>query len=56
MTGNRAGGGFIMKWIAISFFSTVILLSIMFAAGFEFIGIDFEGPPATAQALPLATR
>lgn len=45
-----------MKWIAISFFSVVILMSVMFAAGFEFIGMDFEGPPATAQALPQAAR
>lgn len=45
-----------MKWIAISFFSAVILMSVMFAAGFEFIEIDLDGPPATAQALPPATR
>lgn len=45
-----------MKWITISFFSVVILMSVLFAAGFEFIGIDLEGPPATAQALPPATR
>lgn len=45
-----------MKWITISFFSVVILMSVLFAAGFEFIGIDMEGPPATAQALPPATR
>ena len=43
-----------MKWIAISFFSAVILMSVLFAAGFEFIGM--EGPPSTAQALPPATR
>jgi hypothetical protein len=43
-----------MKWILISFFSVVILMSVLFTAGFEFIEID--GPPSTAQALPLATR
>lgn len=42
-----------MKWILISFFSMVILLSVLFTAGFEFIGM--EAPP-TAQALPPATR
>jgi hypothetical protein len=50
------GGDVIMKWIAISFFSMVILLSVLFMAGFQFIELDFEGPPSTAQALPQATR
>lgn len=45
-----------MKWITISFFSVVILMSVLFAAGFEFIEFDLEGPPSTAQALPPATR
>jgi len=56
MTVAGAGGGFIMKWIAISFFSTVILLSVLFAAGFQFIGVDLGGSPSTALALLLATR
>lgn len=43
-----------MKWIMISFFSVVILLSVLFTAGFEFIGI--EVPMSTAQALPVAVR
>jgi hypothetical protein len=43
-----------MKWILISFISVVILMSVLFTAGFEFIEMD--GPPSTAQALPLATR
>jgi hypothetical protein len=43
-----------MKWIAISFFSIVIVLSVLFTAGFEFIGIDLDTPPL-AQALPAAT-
>jgi hypothetical protein len=43
-----------MKWILLSFFSVVILLSVLFAAGFEFI--DSEGPPSTTQALPTAMR
>jgi hypothetical protein len=43
-----------MNWILISFFSVVILLSVLFAAGFEFIGS--EGSPPTAQALPAAMR
>jgi len=43
-----------MKWILISFFSVIILLSVLFTAGFELIGS--EGPPSTAQALPAATR
>lgn len=43
-----------MKWILISFFSVVILLSVLFTAGFEFIGM--EAPPSTAQTLPQATR
>lgn len=43
-----------MKWILISFFSVVILLSVMFTAGFTFI--QMEGPPSTAQALPVAAR
>jgi len=43
-----------MKWIAISFFSMVIMLSVLFTAGFEFI--EMAGPPSTAHALHLATR
>jgi hypothetical protein len=43
-----------MKWIMISFFSVVILLSVLFTAGFELIALD--GPPATAQAIPVAAR
>jgi hypothetical protein len=43
-----------MKWIMISFFSVVIILSLLFTAGFEFI--ELEGPPATAQALPAAAQ
>jgi len=43
-----------MKWILISFFSVVILLSVLFAAGFELIGSD--GPASTAQALPSSMR
>lgn len=45
-----------MKWIAISFFSVVILMSVLFVAGFQFIEIDLDGPPSTAQALAPATR
>ena len=43
-----------MKWIMISFFSVVIILSVLFTAGFEFI--NFDGPTATAQAIPVAAR
>jgi hypothetical protein len=43
-----------MKWILISFFSVVILMSVLFTAGFEFIEMD--GPPSTAQAVPVAAR
>ncbi|MGH7260724.1 MAG: hypothetical protein ACREI9_08600 [Nitrospiraceae bacterium] len=43
-----------MKWIMLSFFSVVILMSVLFTAGFEFI--DLEGPMSTAQALPLTAR
>jgi len=43
-----------MKWIIVSFFSIVILLSVMFTAGFEFL--DLQGPTSTAQALPAETR
>ncbi len=44
-----------MKWILFSFFSIVIVLSVLFTAGFEFIGIDLEAP-STAQALPAAAQ
>ncbi len=43
-----------MKWIMISFFSVVILLSVLFTAGFEFIALD--GPLSTAHAVPVAAR
>lgn len=44
-----------MKWIVIGFFSVVILLSVLFTAGFEFLGV--EGPPTATQAvLSPATR
>jgi len=43
-----------MKWIMISFFSVVILLSVLFTAGFEFIAM--EAPPATARVIPVAAR
>ena len=43
-----------MKWIAISFFSIVIVLSVLFTAGFEFIAMDLD-TPTTAQAPPAAT-
>ncbi len=43
-----------MKWIMISFFSVVILLSVLFTAGFEFIELD--GPMSTAQAVPVVAR
>ena len=43
-----------MKWIWISFFSVVILISVLFTAGFEFL--ELEQPSSTAQALPVATR
>lgn len=44
-----------MKWIAISFFSIVIVLSVLFTAGFEFIEIDLDAP-STAQALPTSAQ
>jgi len=43
-----------MKWVLISFFSVVLLLSVLFTAGFQFIG--FEGPPSTAETIPAAVR
>ena len=41
-----------MKWIMLSFFSVVILLSVLFTAGLVFI--DLDGPTSTAHALPVA--
>ena len=43
-----------MKWIWISFFSVIILLSAMFTAGFQFIEVN--GPQETAQAAPVAAQ
>lgn len=43
-----------MKWIMISFFSVVIIMSLLWTAGFEFISLD--GPPIPAHALPVAAR
>ncbi|HEX9743718.1 MAG TPA: hypothetical protein VGA17_13110 [Nitrospiraceae bacterium] len=43
-----------MKWVLISFFSVVLLLSVLFTAGFKFIGI--EGPPSTAETIPVAAQ
>jgi len=44
-----------MKWVLISFFSVVLLLSVLFTAGFKFIGI-IEGPPSTAETIPVAAQ
>ena len=43
-----------MKWIAISFFSIIIVLSVLFTAGFKFIEIDLDAP-TTAPAPHAAT-
>jgi len=43
-----------MKWIMISFFSVVILLSMLFTAGFEFL--DLDGPTSAAQTISMGAR
>ena len=43
-----------MKWILIGFFSAVLLVSVMFSAGFEFIGS--ERLPSAVEAVPPPLR
>lgn len=43
-----------MKWIVIGVVSAVLMMSVMFSAGFEFIGSERQ-PPA-AEAVPTALR
>jgi len=43
-----------MKWILIGFFSAVLMVSVMFSAGFDFIGL--ERLPSAAEAAPQALR
>jgi hypothetical protein len=43
-----------MKWIVIGFVSAVLMLSVMFSAGFEFIGSERQ--PSAAEAVPTALR
>lgn len=43
-----------MKWILIGFFSAVLLMTVMFSAGFEFLGS--ERLPSAAEVSPTAMR
>jgi hypothetical protein len=43
-----------MKWIVIGFVSAVLMLSVMFSAGFEFIGLERQ--PSAPEAVPTALR
>jgi len=43
-----------MKWVWISFFSVVLLLSVLFTAGFHFIGLETQS--SAMQMIPTAMQ
>ena len=43
-----------MKWIAISFFSVILLLALFFAAGFD--ALDTEQEVTNNQMVPIVLR
>ena len=43
-----------MKWVWISFFSVVLLLSVLFTAGFHFISLETQ--PSAMEMMPTAMR
>lgn len=43
-----------MKWIVIGVVSAVLMMSVMFSAGVEYIGSERQ--PSAAQAVPTALR